>query len=126
MGNTIFWLYMFICLLLIPLVMIIFGTIFRRAAPKKINPLFGYRSEQSMKDKESWDFAHKQVGSIWRRWGFAMLISIVPMFFVYGKDVDTVSYWGLAIIVLQLIVMIIPIFIVEKRLKNFNKNRKEE
>lgn len=48
-----------------PLLMIIFGAIFRKAAPKKINSLYGYRTTMSMKNRDTWEFAHHYFGRIW-------------------------------------------------------------
>ena len=60
-----FWIFMFAVNLLIPLVMVIFGAIFIKTAPKKINFLFGYRTERSMKNEDTWKFAHTYLGKLW-------------------------------------------------------------
>lgn len=124
MENIFFWFFMLFFELLIPATMIIFGRMFMKAAPKNINYAFGYRTERSMKNKDTWVFAHKCIGKIWRNWGCGLLpVSVVYMLFLYGKDVDTVGYVSLGLMAVQLAVMLIPIFIVEKRLKEtFDKN----
>ena len=51
-----FFIFMFICNLLIPLLMIICGYFMRRKPPKEINGLIGYRTAMSRKNKDTWDF----------------------------------------------------------------------
>ena len=104
-------------MLLIPAVMIFFGIKFQKEAPKNINWAYGYRSERSMKNRDTWVFAHKCIGGLWKIWGCVLLLSVVPMFFVFGKDPDTVGMFCLPLVGVQLIAMIIPIFIVESKLK---------
>ena len=44
--------------LLIPATMAGFGRAFLKKAPGKINYAFGYRTSMSMKNKDTWDYAH--------------------------------------------------------------------
>ena len=117
MGNIVFWILMLFFMLLIPAVMIFFGIKFQKEAPKNINWAYGYRSERSMKNRDTWVFAHKCIGGLWKIWGCVLLLSVVPMFFVFGKDPDTVGMFCLPLVGVQLFAMIIPIFIVESKLK---------
>lgn len=59
-----FWSYMLVCVLLVPLIMIIFGRIFKKSAPKDINYVYGYRTPMSTSSKEAWEFAHKYMGKL--------------------------------------------------------------
>lgn len=68
-----FWLFMLIMNLLIPFSMIGFGRYFLKNAPKEINAIFGYRTTMSMKNNDTWEFAHKYCGKIWYICG-----SVVP------------------------------------------------
>lgn len=124
MGEIIFWWYMLFFELLIPGLMIIFGRQFLKAAPKNINYTYGYRTTRSMKNKDTWSFAHKCIGGLWKGCGIALLpISVVFMLFLYGRDTDTVGYTGLILVGVQLVVMFASIFIVESRLKRtFDEN----
>ena len=49
-----FWIFMLITDLLIPTTMMVFGKLFMKKAPDSINPVFGYRTAMSMKNKETW------------------------------------------------------------------------
>ena len=120
-----FWIFMLVCNLLIPLTMIGFGSYFVNRAPKEINMIFGYRTSMSMKNKDTWIFAHHYCGKLWRLMGWILLgISIIAMLFVIGKEIDTVGIFSLIVIVLQSVIfLIVSIFPTEIALKkNFDKN----
>ncbi|MGI6008063.1 MAG: SdpI family protein [Ruminococcus sp.] len=118
-----FWIYMTVIDLLIPIVMIGFGKTFLKRAPKEINGLYGYRTSMSMKNRDTWEFAHHHFGRIWFRLGIILLpLSAAVMCFGIGKDRDSVSDLGLALCIVQLIFLICPIFFTERALrKNFDK-----
>lgn len=125
-----FWIFMVICVLLIPLTMILFGRLFLTRAPRDINFLFGYRTEMSMKNRDTWEFAHRYCGKLWLRIGLALLpLSVVPMLLVMGKSEDIVGTVGGVITFLQLIPLIAPIFPTERALRknfdNYGKRRSD-
>lgn len=119
-----FWIFMFIMNLLIPITMIGFGSCFKKQAPKEINMVFGYRTKMSMKNKDTWKFAHYYCGTLWWMSGWiALLISIVSMVFVFNKSTDTVGIVGGIVCGIQLVLMISSIFPTEIALKkNFDEN----
>ena len=123
-----FWFFMICCILLIPLTMIGFGLYFQKKAPQEINILFGYRTEMSMKNKETWEFAHYTIGNIWYRSGLVMIIIVIfIMLCLFQKDINTISIAGTIIMMIQLIPLIASIFLTEAALKkHFDKdgNRK--
>ena len=104
-----FWIFMCVTVLLIPFLMISFGGLFSRSAPKEINSAFGYRTSMSMKNADTWQFAHHYFGKIWRTLGWILIIpSVIPMLFVIGKGNDP---------------LILPIFFTEKALRaHFDRN----
>lgn len=127
MGYKIF---MFIMLLLIPAVMVGFGAYFMRRAPKKINYVFGYRTARSMKNEDTWKFAHKLIGKIWLVCGTVLLVGGVVFFFVFtsGKDENSVNIASLVILGVQLLVLmcsIIPTEIALKKTFDENGNRRK-
>ena len=113
-----FWIFMFIMCIFIPAIMLLFGIIFEKRAPEKINPLFGYRTRRSMQNKDTWEFAHKCIGKIWK-WAGTLLIplSLIPLLFVMGRDKNTVGTVGTVIVWVQLAVLILSIIPVEAALK---------
>ena len=102
--------------------MIGFGKFFMKGGPKQINDAFEYRTTRSMKNQETWRFAHQYSGKIWLYSGLALLpISIAAMLFVYGKSVDMTGIAGLSIVIAQMIVMICAIPFTEAALeRNFD------
>ena len=110
--------------LLIPVIMLVFGCLFHRSAPKKINVWYGYRSARSMKNEDTWVFAHQHIGRTWMLVGAVLLvISVIPMIAVYGKDDDTVSVVSLVLTVIQLIPLIVSLIPTERALKKtFDEN----
>ena len=52
-----YWIFMLIMNLLTPAVMIVFGIIFKKRAPKEINWIYGYRTQMSMKNEDTWQVA---------------------------------------------------------------------
>ena len=77
---------------LIPGIMIIFGRLFIRHAPQDINYIFGYRTSRSMKNMETWEFAHRYIGRIWFRWGWGMLgASLAVTLSALGQSNDTLG-----------------------------------
>ena len=125
-----FWIFMLAMGLLFPAIMLLFGAIFMKSAPKRINYLFGYRTDMSMKNRDTWDFAHKHIGKLWFRLGFLLIpTTVIPMLFVIGKTENTVGTVGLLVGFINTIVLIVPIIFTEKALnKAFDKdgNRKAE
>ena len=53
-----FWWFMLICDMIIPIVMVIVGRIMWKHCPKHINGISGYRTTRSMKNMDTWKFAH--------------------------------------------------------------------
>ena len=110
--------------LLIPLTMIVIGRLFSIKAPKNINSTFGYRTTMSMKNKDTWEFAHKFCGKLWFRCGLILLpISVIPLVFVFNKGIDRIGIVGGVVCVIQILPAIGSIFSTESALKKiFDQN----
>ena len=123
-----FFVFMFIMCIFIPAIMILFGALFKKRAPGKINMLFGYRTARSMKSEESWEFAHRKLGRIWLILGIiTLVVSAAVMLFAAGGDKDEVGRTGTALIYGELAVMLLSIIPVEAALrKNFDKDGKRK
>ncbi|MBS5064216.1 MAG: SdpI family protein [Hungatella hathewayi] len=122
-----FWIFLFIMNLLIPATMIGFGKSFQSHAPKEINSLFGYRTSMSMKNRDTWEFAHHYCGKLWWQLGWGVLaFTVVFMITALGKDDDTASIYAGIISAVQIVFLLLPIYFVEKALrKNFDKDGKK-
>lgn len=125
-----FWIFMFLMTLWMPLTMIDFGRYFQKKAPKEINAAFGYRTKRSMKNRDTWTFAHNYFGKLWHICGSILLLpSILVMLFVIGKSEDAIGTAGGILCVIQMIFLVGPIWPTERALKHmFDKkgNRKQE
>lgn len=121
-----FWLFMLVMDLLIPLTMIFFGKYFKETAPKTIQAIFGYRSTMSMKNNETWVFAHHYCGRLWYRFGLCLLpISLIVMILVKNETEQVIGLVGALLCGIQLIFLVGSIFPTEKALKrNFNEEGK--
>ena len=119
-----FWLFMFFMNLLIPVTMVGFGWVFLHKAPKTINWAYGYRTSMSTKSQDTWDFAHQYMGKLWFQWGkWLLIVSIIVMLFVFGKDKDTIGNVGMVLCFVQMIPLLLAILPTEKALKkNFDAN----
>ena len=121
-----FWIFMLVMNLLTPLVMIIYGRVFEKKPPKiaRSKFAFGYRTVMSMRNEETWEYAHRFFGKLWFRFGIAVgLISIIVLFFFIGKDKDTVGFAGMIICYVQLVAMLLPVIPTELALRRrFDKN----
>lgn len=114
-----FWIFKLIMNLLIPVSMIAFGFYFTKHAPKKINAVFGYRTIRSMKNKETWQFAHQYFGKLWLKLGWIVLIvSIITMCLLLHKTEELISNTSLILMLFQLVFLLYPIFPTERALKN--------
>ena len=113
-----FWIFSTLCALLTPAVMAFFGWRFLTRPPRRINSFYGYRTARSMKDQQSWDFAHRVCGRLWLRAGAVMLpVSLLAMLPALGRETGTVGIWLCAVVGVQLAVMIGSVFPVERELK---------
>ena len=120
------YLALMITIFLLPLVMVICGMSYTKRGPKRITRLQGYRSKMSMKNRETWDFAHKNLGDLWFKLGAPLLaVTSVVSLLVFRETTKQITTWCCVIFVIQLVIMILPVVYTEKALKeNFDENGK--
>ena len=119
-----FWIFMLVMNMLIPFTMMGLGWRFMKKPPEKINKLYGYRTSMSMKNRETWAFAHEHCGRLWLVMGIVLLpVSLLPLVLGFGLPVDRVGLIGLAVCCVQLVFLIMPVVFTEIALKKtFDKN----
>ena len=119
-----FWIFMLLMDLLIPLTMVVLGKIFMTKTPKNINVMFGYRTTMSMKNKDTWEFAHQYCGKLWLKCGAVLLpLSVIPLIVAFNRGTDIVGTVGGIVCAVQLIAFIGSIFPTETALKRtFDQN----
>lgn len=113
-----FWWFMLICCLLIPIIQIIGGRIMWKHCPKQINGIVGYRTARSIKNMDSWKFAHNYCGKLWWKTGWILFIPsvLIQIPFYHGSEA-IIGTVGLILCAIQLVVLIASIFSTEAALK---------
>ena len=119
-----FWWFMLMCDILIPVCMIVGGLLMWKRTPKNINGFFGYRTALSMKNMDTWQFAHRHCGRLWFIIG---LISVIPSIIAhipfYRSDEDTIGGVGMIVMSVQCIILVASIIPTEVALrKSFNSD----
>ena len=119
-----YWIFMLIMNLLTPAVMIVFGIIFKKRAPKEINWIYGYRTALSMKNEDTWQVAHKRCGELFLRGGIAMsILVVVVMLIVLGKSVSVISNVGAVLVFVPIVAVVVCAILTDKTLKRtFDKD----
>lgn len=113
-----FWWFMFVFDLLIPLTFIIGGRMMWKHCPQDINGLMGYRTSRSMKNIDTWKFAHTYCGKLWWKMGWITLIpSIVIHIPFVHSTVDTIGVVGGILVTIQCLLLIFSIIPTEIALK---------
>lgn len=112
-----FWIFMTCMTALLPLTMAGFGSRFGKKPPRR-NGVFGYKTARSTKNDDTWDFAHRYVGRLWRYWGLVTLFAaLLVMLLVLNRDVETVGCAGTVLVFAQLVPLFVSIFATERALK---------
>ncbi len=119
-----FWWFLLVCDCLIPLIMIICGRWMWKHYPKQTNSVVGYRTKMSMKNMDTWKFAHEYAGKLWWKLGMILIVlTILVHLPFHGVDDDTIGFFSIIVMIVQLIVLIVSILPTEKALKqNFNED----
>ena len=113
-----FWWYMFICNLLIPIILIVFGRVLWKHCPKKVNVFYGYRTNRSMKNVDTWRFANEYCGKLWWKIGWIILVPFAAVQIpFYHNDDDTIGLVGLVISAVQIGILVASLFPTEAALK---------
>lgn len=117
------WLLMFACNIMLPITMIILGYMMYKRTPKAINLVYGYRTKRSMKNMDTWNFAHNYFGRLWIKIGCPLLVpSVIIQFLFKNSSDDAIVTMSIILMAVQLCVASVPIIWVEKALKdNFDE-----
>ncbi len=118
------WWFIFLCDCLIPVLMVIVGRMMWKHCPMQINRAVGYRTKRSMKNMDTWKFAHEFAGRLWWRAGWGLLVlSVLLHIPFYGAGENTLGILCTVVTTVQLIFLIGSIIPTEIALKNqFNED----
>lgn len=113
-----FWWFMLVCNLLIPVILIIAGRMMWKHCPKKINTVYGYRTKRSMKNMDTWRFAHNYCGKLWWKIGwFSLFPSVVVQIPFFESSEDVIGIVGGIICTVQVVILMATVFQTEAALK---------
>ena len=108
-----------VCNLLLPALLIIVGALMARFPPKKINALYGYRTERSMKNEDTWQFANKYSGAlIWKIGWIALAVAAVLSIALWRFGKGVMSIVNLLLTTAQCVAVIVIIPMTERALKD--------
>ena len=104
--------------------------LFIKNPPEDINDVYGYRTIRSKLTQETWDFAQRYYGKIWKYIGSIMLLlTVISNMILFQMPLElTEDTAGMIILIetmIQIVVMLVCIYPVEKALKkNFDEKGK--
>ncbi|MFN4122669.1 MAG: SdpI family protein [Flavobacteriales bacterium] len=90
------------------IIFIIAGFILLKRPPKKINYLYGYRTNRSMRDQQSWDFAQIYSGRKMIQYGFLLALSSLSAFFLHPEETSGV-FIGLGLMICAVVLIIMNV-----------------
>ncbi len=112
-----FWLFLVIVLSVLPITMIMFGSIYKKFAPG-YNYMFGYKTKRSLKSRESWEFAHIYFGKFWFVAGIVLVgLNIIVMLAVSNTDHELIGMMAIAVAGFELVVFVLSVVFTEHALK---------
>ena len=113
-----FWWWMFICSMIVPIITAAAGLLMWLKGPKEVNSIIGYRTPRSMKNKDTWNFAHKHAGRLFFIAGLASLVPTVAAQIPFYKSPDNVvGIVSIIVMAAQLVIIAISILPTEIALK---------
>lgn len=112
------WMFVLVCSLMVPGIMVACGWWFGAHPPQKINHFCGYRTRMAMKNMDTWIFAHKTASALWLRWGSWMLLpSIAIMAAGVWLRPENLENIGIALLFGQMAGLLASLYPVEKALR---------
>ena len=97
------------------IIFIFTGFVMIQFPPKKINPLYGYRTISSMKSQERWDFAQRFSAKEMMKLGaFLMIISLLVFVTNFSNSTNLIIGLSLTIIGIAILFIRVELAIKEK------------
>lgn len=108
-----------VCNLLLPALLIVAGALMKKRPPKKITALYGYHTEHSMKNEDTWQFANKYSGRlIWRIGWIALAVAATLSIALWHFGRGAMSVINLLLTTAQCAALIAVIPMTERALKD--------
>lgn len=113
-----FWMATLILNLIIPMFMSVIGLRYIKNPPPNINWMYGYRTQRSMKNQETWEFAQRHFGNICFRLGTGfVLLVLIAMFAIGGETEKVMSIVGTVLGTAEGIILIYLLIPTERALE---------
>lgn len=110
----------------VPAILLGFGWQFMKNPPRDINGDYGYRTPMSMKNRDTWEFAHQVCGRVWWRAGWVLLaLSAALLTWMQTRPGGGRTNWLLGILTAlgEAAALLLTIIPVERALKKeFDQN----
>lgn len=90
----------------VPILMIVFGVLWKRYPPKSINWIYGYRTIRAMRNDNTWKYAQQYQAKVWRWSGVILLVFSLIFALLFKKSYTEIPGW---VFYTELIVMILSI-----------------
>lgn len=108
----------FIVNLIIPGVMVLGGYMMRKCPPRNISRWVGFRTALSMKNADTWAFAHACCGRVWWKAGWISLVLSMLVQLPFAKaGEETLETLALAMVLVQSFVLLGTVVYVQRELK---------
>lgn len=114
--------YFIVIASLIPITFAVVGLITWLKPPKTRNGFFGWRTRNSFKSQEAWDYANTQGGKSLCILGIVLEL-VTLLFFLALRNINPLSLFSLLalVMVVQFLIFIIDFIIVDKKIgQKFN------
>lgn len=94
--------------LIVPMLMLGTGVLWKKHPPQKINWVYGYRTRMSMKNEDTWKFAHSFHAKIWVWVGAILFVVSLILMIVFRESYEKATAWIMFTQLALLILSIIP------------------
>ncbi len=109
-------------IVLIDGLMLVFSQIFVKRPPKTINGVYGYRTTMSMKNRDTWTFAHQTIGRLAQKSGVPVMVASLLLLYAL-RFVPGYAATSMAVLFLQIAWIFVLLFLTERALrKRFDKD----
>lgn len=104
----------FFIVMLTPVLMALVGLIWRIRPPKNTGGPFAYRTALSLKNEDTWQFAHAHISKLWLRIGVLLSIVSAVLMVVFRSNYMSFFLW---VIMGQMVFLCLSAFLVDAVMK---------
>ena len=115
------WILSFLSAQILPVTVLAAGYYYKNHVPKTMKS--GYRTRRSTRSRETWVYAHRMLGKLWRPLGWVLLtVSFFGMFGILILNRDALEHATAALGAVQAVAMLGSLIPVERALRqNFDE-----